>query len=103
MDVALGKLGHKGRVVVPKGMRGSWKQGETLLITKQGEQIVLRKASAMEHALQAKVTSGGSTKRVLPHVMKKGVAKKAPVKFANTVHKKLRRDKFGHFLPAKKR
>ena len=102
-NIAVGHLGNKGRIVLPKTLRGNWKQGEPLLITKQGEQIVLRKASAMEHALQAKVASGGSPKKVSPHVVKKAAPKKGPAKFANTVHKKLKRDKFGHFLPAKKK
>ena len=95
-NIAVGHFGRKGRVVIPLSMRGNLKQGETLLITKQGDQIVLRKASAMERVLQAKLTSGGKAQKVSPRTLKKALSKQATAALP-------RRDKFGHFLSAKKK
>jgi AbrB family looped-hinge helix DNA binding protein len=39
------KISSKGQVVIPLNMRGDLKEGEELIVIKNGDQIILKKAS----------------------------------------------------------
>lgn len=47
MDIAITKMSSKGQVVIPAEMRKGIKAGEKLLLLKNGEQYVLKKASKL--------------------------------------------------------
>ncbi|CAD7772103.1 MAG: hypothetical protein KBONHNOK_00488 [Candidatus Methanoperedenaceae archaeon GB50] len=45
IDIAVTKLSSKGQVVIPSEMRDTFSVGEKLVIIKNGEQLILKKAS----------------------------------------------------------
>jgi len=45
IDIAITKLSSKGQVVIPSEMRADFDEGEKLVIIKNGEQLILKKAS----------------------------------------------------------
>ena len=52
MDVAVTKMSSKGQVVVPLEMRKGIKEGEKLLIIKNNEQIIIKKAAELDKNLK---------------------------------------------------
>tara|TARA_Y100000310_G_scaffold336283_1_gene420392 strand:- start:1194 stop:1460 length:267 start_codon:yes stop_codon:yes gene_type:complete len=48
MDIALTKMSSKGQVVIPNDMRKGIKEGEKMIIIKNKDQIILKKASALD-------------------------------------------------------
>jgi AbrB family looped-hinge helix DNA binding protein len=52
MDIAITKMSSKGQIVIPAEMRGDIKEGEKILIMKDDDRIVLKKASKMDEQLK---------------------------------------------------
>ena len=52
MDFAFTKMSSKGQVVIPAAMRRNIPEGEKLLIIKDGERLIMKKASALEENLK---------------------------------------------------
>jgi len=52
MDIALTKMSSKGQVVIPLEMRGDMKEGEKLLIIRNKNQIIMKKASELDKSLK---------------------------------------------------
>ena len=52
MDVAITKISSKGQVVIPLEMREDLKEGDKLLIIKNKNQIILKKASNLDKKLK---------------------------------------------------
>ncbi len=52
MDVAITRMSSKGQVVIPNEMRENIKEGEKLLIIKNGNQIIMKKASDLDKNLK---------------------------------------------------
>ena len=52
MKIDFTKMSSKGQVVIPLEMRKDIKEGEKLLIIKNGEQIIMKKASSMDKNLE---------------------------------------------------
>ena len=48
MKIDFTKMSSKGQVVIPLEMRKDIKEGEKLVIIKNGEQIIMKKASSMD-------------------------------------------------------
>jgi AbrB family looped-hinge helix DNA binding protein len=48
MDIAITKMSSKGQIVIPAEMRKDVKEGEKLVIIKNKDQLILKKASEME-------------------------------------------------------
>ena len=48
IDIAITKLSSKGQVVIPSEMRADFDEGEKLVIIKNKEQLILKKASDMD-------------------------------------------------------
>jgi len=51
MEIAITKLSSKGQIVLPKSFRKNLKKGDDLLIMKNKEQWILRKATKMDKQL----------------------------------------------------
>jgi len=51
MDISMTKMSSKGQVVIPLEMRKGIKNGEKLVIIKNKNQIIMKKASEMDKAL----------------------------------------------------
>jgi AbrB family looped-hinge helix DNA binding protein len=49
MDIAITKMSSKGQIVIPVEMREKIKEGEKLVIIKNKNQLILKKASEMEN------------------------------------------------------
>ena len=52
MKIDFTKMSSKGQVVIPLEMRKDIKEGEKLVIIKNGEQIIMKKASDMDKNLE---------------------------------------------------
>ena len=52
MKIDFTKMSSKGQVVIPLEMRKDIKEGEKLVIIKNGEQIIMKKASSMDKNLE---------------------------------------------------
>lgn len=48
INIAITKLSSKGQVVIPSEMRADFGEGEKLVIIKNGEQLILKKASDLD-------------------------------------------------------
>ncbi len=55
MDIAITKMSSKGQIVIPTEMREDIKEGEKLLIIKNGPQIIMKKANALDKNLHAEL------------------------------------------------
>ncbi len=51
MDVGITKMSSKGQIVLPLDMRGDIKEGEKLIVIRDKEHIVLKKATALDKQL----------------------------------------------------
>ena len=51
MEIALTRISAKGQIVIPKEMRKDLKQGEQLLLFKEKDNIVMKKATALDRQL----------------------------------------------------
>ena len=52
MDVAITKMSSKGQIVIPAEMRKDLEEGETLVIMKNKNQIIMKKASEFSKTLE---------------------------------------------------
>ena len=52
MDIAITKMSSKGQVVIPAEMRGDIEEGEKLVLIKNDDQLIMKKASDMGKNLQ---------------------------------------------------
>ena len=53
MDVAITKMSSKGQIVIPAEMRGDIKEGEKMIIIKNENQFVMKKATELDRNLDA--------------------------------------------------
>jgi len=52
MDIATTKISSKGQIVIPAEMRKDLRKGDTMIIIRTKDQIILKKASKMEQTLK---------------------------------------------------
>jgi len=52
MEIAITKLSSKGQVVIPREMRKDIKEGEKLIIIKEGSSMIMKKASKLDKQLK---------------------------------------------------
>jgi len=52
MEVALTTLSSKGQVVIPSELREGMKEGEKFIIIKNGNQLILKKASELDKQMK---------------------------------------------------
>ena len=48
VEIEITKLSSKGQIVIPRAMREGLKEGESILLIKEGNSIILKKASEMD-------------------------------------------------------
>ena len=51
MDISITKMSSKGQIVIPAEMRNNIKEGEKLVLIKNKNQIIMKKASEMDKNL----------------------------------------------------
>jgi len=59
MEIATTRLSSRGQIVIPSEMRTNFKEGETLVIIKRGDEIIIKKeeqvsSSLIDYSLLAK-------------------------------------------------
>lgn len=52
MEIEITRLSSKGQIVIPNTMRKGFKEGEKIILIKQGNKIILKKASEMDEQLK---------------------------------------------------
>ncbi len=52
VDINLTRISSKGQIVIPSNMRGDFKEGEELLIIKDGDRIVLKKTTIVSEQMR---------------------------------------------------
>lgn len=52
MDISITKMSSKGQIVIPLEMRENLKEGEKLVLIKNGKQIIIKKASDFDKNLK---------------------------------------------------
>lgn len=52
IDVSIIKISSKGQVVIPQEMRKGIKEGEKLIIIKNGNQLIMKKASDLGKSIE---------------------------------------------------
>ena len=96
-NISIGHVGHKWGVIIPKAMRAGLAMGESVVLVREGNNILIRKASVLENTLR-NGTQGLAKKardtKMVAQKLKEAKARPIPMP---------KRDKFGHFLPAKKK
>ena len=65
VDVSITKMSSKGQVVIPLEMRGDIEEGEKLVIIKNGNQIIMKKASDMGKNLEEDLEFARRTEEAL--------------------------------------
>ena len=74
MDVALTKMSSKGQVVIPLKMRKGLVEGENIILIKEGERIVLKRATDLDKQLKEDLEFAKRTEAALERLEKgKGV------------------------------
>ncbi len=52
MDVAITRMSSKGQIVIPAEMRANIAEGEKILLIKNNDQLILKKASSLSKNLE---------------------------------------------------
>ena len=52
VEIDITRLSSKGQIVLPLGMRKGFKEGEKMMIIRDKDRIILKKASAMDEQLK---------------------------------------------------
>ena len=52
VEIEITRLSSKGQIVLPLGMRKGLKEGEKIMLIKDGNRIILKKASEMDEQLK---------------------------------------------------
>ena len=64
MDISITKMSSKGQIVIPLEMRDNLKEGEKLLLIKNGKQIIIKKASDFDKNLKEDLEFARRTEEV---------------------------------------
>lgn len=65
MDIAITKMSSKGQIVIPAEMRKGIKEGEKLIIIKNNDQLIMKKASKMDKQLEEDLEFARRTEEAL--------------------------------------
>ncbi len=68
MDIAITKMSSKGQVVIPAEMRENFKEGEKLIIIKNNDQIIMKKASDLDKSLREDLIFARRTEEALKRI-----------------------------------
>jgi AbrB family looped-hinge helix DNA binding protein len=77
-EIAITKISSKGQVVIPLEMRGDLKEGDKMVIIKNEDQIILKKADKFSEALEGDLEFAKRTEEAWKRY-EKGEFKKLPI------------------------
>ena len=87
MDIEITKLSSKGQVVIPLSMREGMKTGDKLLVIKNSDSIILRKASTLEKKFEEDVRFAEKTEEALKRYEKGQFKKMSSEEFLKELKK----------------
>ena len=70
MDIAITKMSSKGQVVIPAEMRENIEEGEKLVVIKNKNQIILKKATDMDKELAGDIEFARRTEEAWKRIQK---------------------------------
>jgi len=65
MEIAITKLSSKGQVVIPAEMRRDLKEGDKLILIKNDNQVIMKKASRLDKQLREDIEFARRTEKAL--------------------------------------
>jgi AbrB family looped-hinge helix DNA binding protein len=68
MDVAITKMSSKGQIVIPAEMREGIDEGEKILLIKNDNQIILKKASSLSKSLEEDLAFARRTEEAMKRI-----------------------------------
>ena len=86
-DIAITKLSSKGQIVIPSEMRDNFSVGEKLVIIKNGEQLILKKASDLGKNFEEDLTFAKRTEEALKRYEKGHYKEMNARDFVNEIEK----------------
>jgi AbrB family looped-hinge helix DNA binding protein len=72
MDIAITRISSKGQVVIPAEMRGGLKEGDKIVIIKNDKQLIMKKATDMDSALNDDIIFAKRTEDAYQRYLKGG-------------------------------
>lgn len=87
MELALTKMSSKGQIVIPSELREGMKEGEQLIIIKNGHQLILKKASTMNKNLKEDLEFAKRTEAAWERYERGEFKKSAAKKFLKDLEK----------------
>ena len=69
-EINITKMSSKGQVVIPLEMRGDLEEGDKLLIIKNGNQIILKKANDLDEQIKEDLEFARRTEEALKRIEK---------------------------------
>ena len=87
VDVSITKMSSKGQVVIPLEMRENIEEGEKLVIIKNGNQIIMKKASDMDKNLEEDLEFARRTEEAIDRYKKGGFISLPKDKFLKELKK----------------
>ena len=68
MDIGITKMSSKGQIVIPAEMRDNIREGDKLIIIKNNDQIIMKKASKLSKNLQEDLEFARRTEEALKRI-----------------------------------
>lgn len=68
MDIALARISSKGQIVIPSAMREGINEGDKLIIIKNNNQIIMKKASTLDKRLKEDLEFAQRTEEALRRI-----------------------------------
>ena len=69
-NISITKMSSKGQVVIPIDMRGNFKEGDKLVIMKNNDQIILKKANDFDKNIEEDLEFAKRTEEALKRIDK---------------------------------
>jgi AbrB family looped-hinge helix DNA binding protein len=70
MDIALTKMSSKGQIVIPLELRKGIKEGEKMIIIKNNDQILIKKASSLSENFKEDLMFANKTQKAYESYIK---------------------------------
>ncbi len=87
MDIAITKMNSKGQVVIPAEMRKEISEGEKLIIIKNRDQLIMKKASQMDKNLEEYLDFAKKAEEALKRYEKGGFIEMSKEDFIKEIEK----------------
>lgn len=73
MDVGITKMSTKGQIVIPNDLRNDFKVGEKLIVIKNKDRLIIKKASNLDKQMAEDIEFARRTEEAYERTKKKGI------------------------------